>query len=53
MLLYMMRTPDYTGPAVGQKMPAFTTALASGSAFTNADLANGQRTVLVFFRGHW
>ena len=48
------RTPDYTGPAqTGQKIPAFTTALADGTSFTNKDLEKGKPTVLLFFRGRW
>lgn len=53
MLLVTMRTPAYTGPQVGQKMPAFATTLASGATFSDDDLAKGQRTLLIFFRGHW
>jgi hypothetical protein len=53
MLLVLMRTPEYAGPAVGQKIPAFATTLADGATFSNDDLAKGQRTVLVFYRGHW
>ncbi len=48
------RIPDYTGPAQpGNKIPAFTTALADGTPFTQKDLENGQKTVLLFFRGRW
>jgi hypothetical protein len=53
LLLVAMKTPDYAGPTVGQKTPPFTTTLANGSAFTNDDLAKGENTVLIFFRGHW
>src|SRR5215831_10765097 len=52
--LLAMRTPAYTGPVKdGQAFPAFTTTLADGSAFTQADLKGDQNTVMVFFRGHW
>lgn len=50
----MARLPSYEGPAkAGQPMPAFETILADGSEFTEKDLANGQASVLVFFRGRW
>jgi len=52
--LFAMRTPAYTGPVKsGQPFPAFATALADGSAFTQADLQGDQNTVMVFFRGRW
>src|SRR5262245_35642969 len=52
--LLAMRTPAYTGPEKdGEPFPAFATTLADGSAFTQDDLKGGQRTVMVFFRGHW
>jgi hypothetical protein len=52
--LLAMRTPAYTGPVKdGQHFPAFATALADGSTFTQADLQGDQNTVMVFFRGHW
>ena len=52
--LLAMRTPAYTGPVKdGQPFPAFATALADGSTFTQADLQGDQNTVMVFFRGHW
>jgi hypothetical protein len=54
MLLVAAKTPLYTGPAQpGRKIPEFAATLADGTAFTNKDLENGQRTVLVFFRGRW
>jgi hypothetical protein len=44
----------YDGPArVGARVPAFATTLAGGAAWTEADLARGTSTVLVFFRGRW
>ena len=52
--LLAMRTPAYTGPVKdGEPFPAFTSTLADGSAFTQADLQGDQNTVMVFFRGHW
>ncbi len=52
--LLAMRTPAYTGPVKdGQPFPAFATALADGSSFTQDDLKGDQNTVMVFFRGHW
>jgi hypothetical protein len=52
--LLAMRTPAYTGPVKdGQPFPAFATTLADGAAFTQADLQGDQKTVMVFFRGHW
>jgi hypothetical protein len=53
-VLLAMRTPAYTGPVKeGLPFPAFATALADGSTFTQADLQGDQNTVMVFFRGHW
>lgn len=50
----MIRLPEYTGPAVAmKKLPPFTTALADGRPFTQADLEMGRPTVLTFYRGHW
>ena len=47
-------TPPYTGPAqVGSRVPDFTTKLADGAAFASADLQDGKRRVLLFFRGRW
>jgi hypothetical protein len=49
-----MKLPDYTGPArAGTPIPAFQTAFADGRAFTDADLRDGSRNVLIFFRGRW
>ena len=53
-LVSFVKLPDYEGPArTGQKLPPFSTTLASGSTFTDADLRDGSRRVLVFFRGRW
>jgi hypothetical protein len=50
----LARLPQYTGPAVeGQPAPAFATVRADGRSFTDTDLRQGKRTVLVFFRGRW
>lgn len=50
----MMKLPDYQGPArAGAAMPAFTATLADGRKFTDADLRDGTRRVMVFFRGRW
>jgi hypothetical protein len=54
MLLVGMQAPPYTGPAlVGQHAPLFAASLAGGEAFTDRDLARGQSTILLFFRGRW
>ncbi len=51
---YALKLPDYAGPArVGQPFPAFASTLADGSPFTDADLRDGSRRVLTFFRGRW
>ncbi|HEV3083900.1 MAG TPA: hypothetical protein VGY66_29225 [Gemmataceae bacterium] len=48
------KTPAYAGPVqVGGSLPAFTANLADGKTFANQDLAGGESTVLVFFRGRW
>jgi hypothetical protein len=48
------KTPAYAGPVqVGGSLPAFTANLADGKTFANKDLAGGEPTVLVFFRGRW
>jgi hypothetical protein len=53
-MLMGMRLPAYTGPvAEGKPFPAFKTARADGSPFTQDDLAGDKKTVLVFFRGRW
>ena len=50
----MSKLPSYEGPArVGQKMPAFRTARADGTPFTEKDLQAGKFNVLVFNRGRW
>src|SRR5262249_34701824 len=53
-LVVQLKLPTYEGPAQpGQQFPAFTTTLADGRPFTDADLRDGSRRVLVFFRGRW
>jgi hypothetical protein len=48
------RTPVYAGPAqVGARLPAFAATYADGRAFTDKSLEDGNRSVLVFFRGRW
>jgi hypothetical protein len=49
-----LRLQPYTGPvAAGESFPAFETARADGTPFTQRDLENDQNQVLVFFRGRW
>jgi hypothetical protein len=53
-LIVLAAVPPYTGPVqASQPIPAFTTALADGRPFTDQDLREGRRSVLVFFRGRW
>jgi len=53
-MLMSRQEPPYTGPAhAGEKMVPFTTTLADGRVFSQDDLAKGQPTVLLFFRGRW
>jgi hypothetical protein len=53
-VLFAMRTPAYTGPVKdGEPFPAFATALADGSTFTQDNLKGDRNTVMIFFRGHW
>lgn len=48
------RLPAYTGPAtVGKPFPAFATAWADGSPFTQANVSADKNTIVVFFRGRW
>ena len=48
------RLPAYAGPvSAGQAFPAFATARANGTPFTQRDLQGDQNSVLVFFRGRW
>ena len=53
-LLVATRTPEYVGPAQpGRQVPEFSARLASGSAFTDKDLAQGNKSLLLFYRGRW
>jgi hypothetical protein len=54
-LLLGTRLPDYTGTqvATGKPFPAFLTAKADGTPFTQRDLKGERDTVMVFFRGRW
>jgi len=53
-LASMMKLPDYTGPAQpGKKLPHFQAVFANGRPFTEADLSDGSRRVMTFFRGRW
>ena len=50
----MIKLPSYAGPAqAGKQLPPFRATFADGRAFTDADLRDGSRHVLVFFRGRW
>jgi hypothetical protein len=50
----LLKLPGYDGPArAGQPMPAFHSTLADGRSFTDDDLRDGSRHVMVFFRGRW
>jgi hypothetical protein len=54
MVLVIGKTPTYTGPAQsGAQVPVFATKLADGKPFANTDVAAGDDTVFVFFRGFW
>lgn len=54
LLAVLMKLPQYEGPIrAGESMPAFQATLADGQPFTQDDLRNGTRHVLVFFRGRW
>src|SRR5262249_37872242 len=53
-LVSMIKLPAYEGPArAGEQLPAFTSKYADGRDFTEADLHDGSRRALVFFRGRW
>jgi hypothetical protein len=53
-LVVLMKLPEYTGPArAGEPIPAFHSTLLNGRSFTEADLRDGSRHVMVFFRGRW
>jgi hypothetical protein len=53
-LAVLMKLPEYAGPArAGEPIPAFHSTLADGQPFTEADLRDGSRHALIFFRGRW
>jgi hypothetical protein len=53
-LVSMVKLPAYTGPAqAGRQLPPFRAVFADGRPFTDADLRDGSRHALVFFRGRW
>ena len=54
LMLVAAKSPAYTGPAQpGSKLPPFAAALADGTPFTNQDVEQEIRSVLVFNRGRW
>ncbi len=53
-LVWLMKLPAYEGPALaGRPLPAFASTRADGRPFTDADLRDGSRRVMTFFRGRW
>ncbi len=53
-LVSLMKLPEYHGPAQpGKQLPHFQAIYADGRPFTEADLSDGSRRVLAFFRGRW
>lgn len=53
-LVTLTKLPAYEGQAqAGMSFPAFTSTFADGRPFTEADLRDGSRRVMVFFRGRW
>jgi hypothetical protein len=59
-LVVAMKLPDYQGPARGDPFPAFSATLADSKSstddsrsFTDANLRDGSRRAMVFFRGRW
>src|SRR5262245_54070794 len=51
-LASLMKLPDYAAPVqAGDQVPTFRAAFANGRAFTDADLRDGSRRVMFFFRG--
>ncbi len=54
LMLVAAKTPAYTGPAQpGSKLPPFAAMLADGTPFSNQDVEQEIRSVLVFNRGRW
>jgi hypothetical protein len=53
-LVSLIKLPDYVGPAQpGKQLPPFQAMFADGRPFTEADLEDGSRRVMTFFRGRW
>ena len=53
-LVSLIKLPDYAGPAQpGKQLPSFSATFADGRPFTEADLRDGSRRVITFFRGRW
>src|SRR5262245_34270874 len=53
-LVSLAKLPDYEGPArAGRPFPEFRATYADGRPFTDADLRDNSRRVMVFFRGRW
>jgi hypothetical protein len=50
---WLAKLPEYQGPTQGEPIPVFTASLADGRSFTDSDLQDGRKRVLVFFRGRW
>ena len=54
MIAVMGRAPAYTGPfQVGKHVPAFAASFADGQPFTDKELEDGKKSMMVFFRGRW
>jgi hypothetical protein len=53
-LVTVLKLPAYDGPVqAGKQIPSFTSSFADGRSFTEANLRDGSRRALVFFRGRW
>jgi hypothetical protein len=51
---WVAKLPPYTGPAQpGKQLPAFSATFADGSEFTERNIRDRPRNVMVFFRGRW
>ena len=54
MIAWYAKTPAYVGPAQrDHRLPAFTASFSDGKPFTAETLEDGNRTAIVFYRGHW
>lgn len=50
----VLKLPEYAGPVQeGGRLPAFAGTRPDGGSFTEADLRDGSRKAMVFFRGRW